>query len=710
MRALPPSGGVAVRYAKGFRARRQSFDRSRSLDNRRARHLKSRQLPVAVTAVALAALAAVAASAPVVSLGSHAWISVLLFGSLVISELVGALAERSDRARPLEAESWAFAFALLLYAPSASLLLVAAVVRALLALARKRPATAALMSASSTLITMAAGLGVLAAFGAGAGLAGGSPTGASVAGQLVAALAMALVAGLLRALWWSYLRGVSVRFALGPEAAEVFGAEAVLLLLGVLVLALVEKSGVFVPVAVLVALAVQFGAKRALEGSRLRSVDALTNLPNRTSFERGVEALITEAERRGGSFAIFLIDLDGFGEVNATLGTAVGDLALRAMAGRLEGSLRPTDLLGRLGGDEFAIAAYQVGSREEVEAVGARLRQQIARPLEIGGCPVAVTGSIGVALFPDHGTTAPELIARSDVALFGAKRQRLGVSTYQGGSERFSAGRFSLLADLRSAIGTSQLHLVYQPKVDLATDRVAGVEALLRWNHPRLGLVGPGEFMPLAEQTELMGPLTAWVVREALAQCARWHAGGIKVGVAVNTSAKNLHDLEFPGMVARELAVAGVDARWLEMEITESTVMADPTRSRLVIEQLRAMGVAVSVDDFGAGYSSFTYLQHLPISTVKIDSSFVTTMAGDANGRAIVRAIIDLAKDLSIGTVAEGVETEEVMEALRVLGCSMAQGFYIHRPALAADMTPWLATGVVSGAISRMTRGGPPAR
>ncbi|MDA8262627.1 MAG: hypothetical protein M0Z47_07325, partial [Actinomycetota bacterium] len=222
---------------------------------------------MAVTAVALAALAAVAASGPVFSLGRRGWISALLFAALVISELVGALAERSERARPLEAESWAFAFALLLYAPSAALLLLAAVVRAVVALARRRPAQAALMSASSALITMAAGLGVLSAFGAGAGLAGGSPTGASVAGQLVAALAMALVAGLLRAFWWSYVRGVSVRFALGPEAAEVFGAESVLLLLGVLVLALVERSGAFAPVAVLVALAVQFGAKRALEGS-----------------------------------------------------------------------------------------------------------------------------------------------------------------------------------------------------------------------------------------------------------------------------------------------------------------------------------------------------------------------------------------------------------------------------------------------------------
>ena len=664
-------------------------------------------LPAAVALMALVALAAVAASDPVVRLGRHPWISALLFAALVVSEIVGALAERSERVRPLEAESWAFAFALLIYAPSAALLLLAALVRASIALARRRPAAAALMSGSSTLITMAAGLGVLAAFGAGAGLAGGSPSGGSVIGQVVAALAMALVAGLLRALWWSYVRGVSVRFALGPEAAEVFGAEVVLLLLGVLVLALVERSGAFAPVAVVVALAVQYGAKRALEGSRLRSVDALTNLANRASFERGVDAFVAEAERRGGRFAIFLIDLDGFGEINATLGTTVGDLALKAMAGRLEGSLRPTDLLGRLGGDEFAIAAYRVGSREEVEALAARLRQQIARPLEVGGCPVSLTGSIGVALFPDHGATAAELIARSDVALFGAKRQRQGISTYQGDAERFNAGRFSLLADLRKAIGTSQLHLVYQPKVDLATDRVAGVEALLRWNHPRLGLVGPAEFMPLAEQTELMGPLTAWVVREALAQCARWHAGGIKVGVAVNTSAKNLHDLEFPGMVARELEAAGVDAGWLEMEITESTVMADPTRSRLVIEQLRGMGVAVSVDDFGAGYSSFTYLQHLPISTVKIDSSFVTSMAGDPNGRAIVRAIIDLAKDLSIGTVAEGVETEEVMEALRVLGCSMAQGFYIHRPAAAADMTHWLAEGVVPVARSRRGPAGP---
>ena len=616
----------------------------------------------------------------------------VFFAAFIISEVLGARGDRSGKTRPIETESWTFLFAMLLLAPSVFLIVAVGGVRTLVEIVRKKHTATAVFSGLSMVSSLGVGAIVLELFGLAQGLATISIfRHMDILGLIVAAGAIALMSGALRSVFWSSNRGSSLLLGLRREATETVLADSILLLLGVLVVALALEGWVFLPIAVGVAVAVQRGTQRSLESNRARSIDSLTNLPNRVWFESQIEAYVEEAIRRNLKFAVLLIDLDGFSEINDKLGVSVGDATLRAAGGRLEATKRPSDIVARLGGDEFGFLAFDIKSQHDIEAVAKRLRRKLNEPLDVIGCPVAVSGTIGVAIYPDHASSANELIRRSDVALFRAKRSRLGVVVYEGHREKFQAGRFSLLADLREAIGTEQLFLVYQPKVDLATNRVNGVEALLRWNHPKIGVIAPGEFMPLAEQTELMGPLTAWVLETALKQCAKWHLGGIKVGVAINGSAKNLHDLSFPAIVARALTIAGVAPEWLEIEITESTVMADPTRSKLVLEQLRDLGVAVSVDDFGSGYSSFTYLKNLPISTVKIDSSFVTSMNDDASGHAIVRAIIDLAKNLRLTTVAEGVETEDVLDSLRLLGCSMAQGYFILKPAGADEITRWLA-------------------
>ncbi len=610
---------------------------------------------------------------------------------LVSSEIIGSWKVNSDRSRPTEIVSWSFIFAIVLLEENVALLLSIGIARIVFELIRKKTIETALFSGLSIVISFSMGAIVLHIFGITQGLDNASDFAhVYLLGLVVAAEVVALVSGGLRALYWSNIRGSSLLLGLRREATETIGTDSVLLLLGVLVVAVVLEGWPLVPVASAVALAVQIGAQRALDSNRSRSLDILTNLPNRATFERQIDIYIQEALRRKTKFAVLLVDLDGFSEINDKLGLGVGDATLRAVGGRLEKTKRPSDLVARLGGDEFGFLAFDIKSVIDIDTIAKRLRTRLAVPLEVSGCPVAVSGTIGVSVYPDHATTAHELLRRSDVALFRAKQSKLGVVVYEGDRERFQAGRFSLLADLREAIGTDQLYLVYQPKIDLATNVVSGFEALLRWNHPKHGLIAPGEFMPLAEQTELMGPLTNWVLETALNQCAQWHRGGIRVAVAINGSAKNFHDFAFPASVDRALRKSQLDACWLEIEITESTVMADPTRSKMILQQLRNLGVSVSVDDFGSGYSSFSYLKKLPISTVKIDSSFVTSMNDDESGRAIVRAIIDLARNLRLKTVAEGVETEDVMDSLRTLGCTMAQGYYILKPAIAEDVTRWM--------------------
>jgi diguanylate cyclase (GGDEF)-like protein len=419
--------------------------------------------------------------------------------------------------------------------------------------------------------------------------------------------------------------------------------------------------------------------------------DGLTDLPNRTLLYERMEDAIAEVRRGDGMAALLLIDLDRFKEVNDTLGHDHGDELLEEVAERLRGAVRRGDTLARLGGDEFAVLLCGVPDRGAVVDAAARLQAAISLPFALRGVVAVLDASIGIALCPDHGEDVNLLVQRADVAMYEAKRAQTRIETYAADRDPYSAERLQLLGELRTAIEAGQLVLHYQPKVALGSDRVTGVEALVRWQHPRHGLLGPGEFVPLAERTGAIGDLTRWVLDTALAQCRAWRDAGRDIPVAVNLAAPNIVDAALPELVAALLARWDVPADRLECEISEHTVMADPRRALDVLERLRRQGVRLSLDDFGTGHSSLAYLKRLPLDEVKIDRSFVMGMAEDGNDAAIVRSTIDLARHLGLEVVAEGVESEAVMRDLAELSCDVAQGFFLSRPLPADQLDEWLA-------------------
>jgi diguanylate cyclase (GGDEF)-like protein len=411
--------------------------------------------------------------------------------------------------------------------------------------------------------------------------------------------------------------------------------------------------------------------------------DALTGLPNRALLHRRA----TRALRGGELGAMLLIDLDRFKEVNDTLGHDYGDELLRQVAGRLGRALRRGDTLARLGGDEFAVLLEGLPDRGAVAELAGRLQDALREPIALRGVAVELEASIGVALYPEHGTTVGTLLQRADVAMYEAKRGHHGVMTYSADRDPYSADRLGLLAELRRAIEHDELVLHYQPKVAVATGALTGVEALVRWQHPARGLLGPDEFVPLAESTGAVADLTRWVVGRALAQQRAWREDGLDIPVAVNLAAANIVDVTLPDAIGELLERHGVSGDRLECEISEHTVMADPRRCAEVLDRIRALGVRLSLDDFGTGHSSLAYLKRLPLDEVKIDRSFVSGMVEDENDAVIVRSTIDLARNLGLCVVAEGVETAEVMDALAALSCDVAQGYFISRPLPAHELS-----------------------
>jgi diguanylate cyclase (GGDEF)-like protein len=418
--------------------------------------------------------------------------------------------------------------------------------------------------------------------------------------------------------------------------------------------------------------------------------DTLTGLSNRAELhEHGARALATAA-RDDSLAALMLIDLDRFKEVNDTMGHEQGDRLLVDVAVRLRQLLRGDDILARIGGDEFAVLA-NVPHRGAVGEVATRLHRALALPFDVGGVAIELGASIGIALQPDHGEDVSTLLRHADVAMYEAKRAGSHIETYSTERDPYSAERLKLLGELRHALDNDELVLHFQPKVALSSGRVIGAEALVRWQHPERGLLGPHEFLGLAERTGLIGDITRWVLDAAVRQCAAWRRSGLELPVAVNLAGANIVDTTLPESVAHILQRWEVPGRLLECEVSEDTVMGDPRRAGDVLERLRELGVRLSLDDFGTGHSSLSYLKRLPLDEVKIDRSFVIGMADDPSDAAIVRSTIDLARHLGLEVVAEGVETTEVLDVLAALQCDVAQGFLLSRPLPAAEFDGWLA-------------------
>jgi diguanylate cyclase (GGDEF)-like protein len=418
--------------------------------------------------------------------------------------------------------------------------------------------------------------------------------------------------------------------------------------------------------------------------------DGLTGLPNRILLRDRTDQAIRQADRELRPAALMLLDLDRFKDVNDTLGHHYGDQLLVQVGERLQATLRQADTVARLGGDEFALLLPRIETAEGAMAVATKLQAAFAEPFVVEGLSLDVEASIGVAVYPDHGGDPDELLQHADIAMYTAKETHAGFALFDPGQNQHSPRRLTLLGELRRAIESQQLVLHYQPKVDAHTGRVLGVEALVRWQHPEHGLIPPAEFIPLAEHTGLIAPLTHYVLDAAMQQCRAWQQAGHELSVAVNVSARRLLDLAFPDEIAAVLARWEVQARLLVIEITESAIMTDPQHAFEILSRLHEMGVQVAIDDFGTGYSSMAYLKNLPVHELKIDRSFVAQMTSSSRDAVIVRSTADLGRNLGLRVVAEGVEDPATWRELGTLGCDAIQGFYVSRPLPADDLLSWL--------------------
>ncbi|MFC1750377.1 EAL domain-containing protein [Pseudomonadota bacterium] len=417
--------------------------------------------------------------------------------------------------------------------------------------------------------------------------------------------------------------------------------------------------------------------------------DALTELPNRTLLSDRIRQSVLMAQRSHQPFTLMLMDLDRFKDINDTLGHQYGDIVLQHIARRVRDVLRESDTIARLGGDEFAVLLPKT-ELDQAKHIVNKLLQRIEEPIVVNNQTLHVGASVGMTLYPQHGEDEVTLMQRADVAMYVAKRNHLGFAVYDPSTDQHSLRNLALLGELRGAIDNDHLVLHYQPKVNLKTGKAYGVEALVRWHHPEHGIMYPDEFIPLAEQTGLIMPLSMWVLESGLLQRAKYYSDGIELDMAVNLSARNLHDPKFPEKVVALIKQYNETPLRLCLEITETAIMADPPRALEILNRLSEMGVYLSIDDFGTGYSSLAHLKQMPVDELKIDKSFVMNMVEDENDAVIVRSIIDLAHNIGISVVAEGVETEEVYKLLKDMGCDAVQGRYICGSMPGEDLITWM--------------------
>jgi len=417
--------------------------------------------------------------------------------------------------------------------------------------------------------------------------------------------------------------------------------------------------------------------------------DGLTNLPNRVLLLDRLQQAILLGRREMKSFAVLLMDLDRFKDVNDTLGHRIGDILLRQVSSRIVTILRQSDTLARLGGDEFAILLLGQVTAENAIQFAEKVHQVLEPSFLIEDVSLDIGASIGISLFPDHGDQVHSLLKMADIAMYMAKSAETGITVYSSSKDQYSLKGLVLKNDLRHAIQDGHLFLLYQPKVNLRTKQATGVEALVRWKHPQFGIIPPDEFIRLAEQTGLIKPLTIWVLKEALRQELFWRKAGLDLRVAVNLSVRSLRDAKLSDQVLEILQTFKTAPDRLELEITESIIMDDPTRAMEIVTRLGSVGIKFALDDFGTGYSSLSYLKKLPISAIKIDKSFISEMMDESDDEVIVVSIIELAHNLGMKVIAEGVEDQKTIDHLSVLHCDEVQGYFLSRPISGDEILEW---------------------
>jgi diguanylate cyclase (GGDEF)-like protein len=419
----------------------------------------------------------------------------------------------------------------------------------------------------------------------------------------------------------------------------------------------------------------------------LATHDTLTGLPNRVLLDDRLAQAIAHADRDKRSFAVMVCGLDRFKRINDSLGHRAGDELLQEIARRLSGVVRTADTVARVGGDEFVLIGSSAVDSDDALQLATRCIAALEAPVRVGGIDLHVSPSIGIAQYPGDGESIEALLAHADAAMYAAKQRGRGnVERYVVGMHAGTEDRVQLESELHTAVALKQFELYYQPKVDTRTGSARSAEALIRWVHPKRGIVSPAEFIPLAEECGLIGAIGEWVIREACRQARVWQDAGVpSLRVSVNLSASQFRESGLVDSIRRALADARLEARYLEVELTESAVMSDPEQSVAILEQLSAMGVLVSVDDFGTGYSSMSYLRRFPIDKLKIDRVFIDEIASRPEDASIVRAIVSLAHSLNLKVVAEGVETPAQLDFLKAAGCDEYQGYHFSRPLPAAD-------------------------
>ncbi|MEW6331778.1 MAG: EAL domain-containing protein [Pseudomonadota bacterium] len=413
---------------------------------------------------------------------------------------------------------------------------------------------------------------------------------------------------------------------------------------------------------------------------RMAFYDLLTDLPNRSQFRNQAQLAIQAGIQEGRPVALLMMDLRRFKEVNDTLGHRCGDLLLQKVGARLRAAMFQNDMVARLGGDEFGILLPRLSDMGDIEIVARKVINTLEAPFLVEDVPIVVETSLGAVVAPEHGTDADILLQHADVAMYHARETGMNYALYDSGRDPHNPRRLALMAELRQAIEGDQLQLYYQPKIELATGAMIGAEALLRWQHPKHGMIPPDQFIRSAENTGLIKPLTDWVLGTGLRQCSGNLAGGDMRHLAINISARSLHDLRFPDLVGEFLKRISLGPEKLMLEVTESAFMVDLQRTVETLAVLSHMGILISIDDFGTGFSSLNYIKKLPVNEIKIDKSFVADMTSNENDLSIVRSIIDLGHNLGLKVVAEGVENRATLDSLVALGCDYCQGYHISRP------------------------------
>ena len=644
-----------------------------------------------VGALGVVVLVATVAPAPADALPNNLATWVFAF-ALVVGECVPMRFVHHGEEGEITTSS-TFALALLLTAGPAATMVVMAVAAIVADLRLRKRADRMLFNAGQYVLAVG---GAAVALGAFSDISrGGAPFGADdLVGALAAATAFFFINAILVARAVALAYGARFWHYLRTDLAMQTSTVGILLGLGPIVVITADFSLAALPLLALPLVALHRAGRRAVDHQHDALHDSLTGLPNRTLLNDRLDQALILGRREGSTVAVMLLDLDGFKEINDTLGHHEGDQILVRVAERLREALRESDTVARLGGDEFAIVLREATTPSDALLVARALTRALAKPFVTrDGMRLDVRASIGVALAPDHGTDAATLLRYADIAMYQAKHGGGGELLYAAEHDDSSPERLQLVADLRAALERNELVMHFQPKVSLKGGRVEGLEALVRWQHPRLGLLQPAAFIDMAERSGLIAPLTSAALDGALTECRAWMHAGLTVTVAVNLSARSLRDESIVADVAAALERHGVPGHMLQLEITENSFVSDPTAARQVLGALRELGVSIAIDDFGTGYSSLAHLKDLPIDELKIDRHFVAGLAHGNAEAAIVRSTVQLAHDLGLRVVAEGVESSAVLAELARLGCDAVQGFLFGQPGPADGLWAMLVEG-----------------